>query len=132
MLIDCLSMSRFYAYCLTSLRLRPRRNRRHSPVPGLCAVGAAGRFDGHRCAIHPLQAQGLSAIVFAGAAQLVAIGMVKSGANLISIVLTTLLLTSQHLLYGMHLRPTLSPLNPLAHEPGLSADRRILRPDQPL
>ena len=52
----------------------------------------------------PLQAQGLSAIVFAGAAQLVAIGMVKSGASLISIVLTTLLLTSQHLLYGMHLR----------------------------
>lgn len=58
----------------------------------------------------PLQAQGLSAIVFAGAAQLVAIGMVKSGASLISIVLTTLLLTSQHLLYGMHLRPILSPL----------------------
>ena len=58
----------------------------------------------------PLQAQGLSAIVFAGAAQLVAIGMVKSGASLISIVLTTLLLTSQHLLYGMHLRPVLSPL----------------------
>ena len=59
----------------------------------------------------PLQAQGLSAIVFAGAAQLVAIGMVKSGASLISIVLTTLLLTSQHLLYGMHMRPTLSSLN---------------------
>lgn len=59
----------------------------------------------------PLEAQGLSAIVFAGAAQLVAIGMVKSGASLISIVLTTLLLTSQHLLYGMHLRPTISPLN---------------------
>lgn len=59
----------------------------------------------------PLQAQGLSAIVFAGAAQLVAIGMVKSGASLISIVLTTLLLTSQHLLYGMHMRPTLSALN---------------------
>jgi 4-azaleucine resistance transporter AzlC len=58
----------------------------------------------------PLEAQGLSAIVFAGAAQLVAIGMVKSGASLISIVLTTLLLTSQHLLYGMHLRPILSPL----------------------
>jgi 4-azaleucine resistance transporter AzlC len=59
----------------------------------------------------PVQAQGLSAIVFAGAAQLVAIGMVKSGASLISIVLTTLLLTSQHLLYGMHMRPTLSALN---------------------
>ena len=60
----------------------------------------------------PLEAQGLSAIVFAGAAQLVAIGMVKSGASLISILLTTLLLTSQHLLYGMHLRPTLSVFKP--------------------
>lgn len=58
----------------------------------------------------PWEAQGLSAIVFAGAAQLVAIGMVKSGASLISILLTTLLLTSQHLLYGMHMRPTLSTL----------------------
>lgn len=58
----------------------------------------------------PLESQGLSAIVFAGAAQLVAIGMVKSGASLIAILLTTLLLTSQHLLYGMHMRSTLSPL----------------------
>lgn len=60
----------------------------------------------------PLESQSMSVIVFAGAAQLVAIGMVKSGASLISILLTTLLLTSQHLLYGMHMRPTLSPLKP--------------------
>jgi len=60
----------------------------------------------------PLEAQGLSTIVFAGAAQLVDIGMVKSGARQLSILLTTLLLTSHHLLYGMHMRPTLSPLKP--------------------
>ena len=58
----------------------------------------------------PLQSQGLSAIVFAGAAQLVAIGMLKGGANLLSILLTTLLLTSQHLLYGLSMRPVLSEL----------------------
>lgn len=58
----------------------------------------------------PLQSQGLSAIVFAGAAQLVAIGMLKGGANLFSILLTTLLLTSQHLLYGLSMRPVLSGL----------------------
>ncbi|MDG9885119.1 AzlC family ABC transporter permease [Pseudomonas sp. GD04058] len=58
----------------------------------------------------PLQSQGLSAIVFAGAAQLVAIGMLKGGANLFSILLTTLLLTSQHLLYGLSMRPVLSEL----------------------
>src|SRR5476649_3008168 len=60
----------------------------------------------------PLQAQGLSAIVFAGAAQLVAIGMIKSGASVLSIFMTTLLLTSQHLLYAMHMRPSISQLSP--------------------
>ena len=38
-------------------------------------------------------------------AQLDAIGMIKGGASAISILVTTLLLTSQHLLYAMHLRP---------------------------
>ncbi|EOC5496623.1 AzlC family ABC transporter permease, partial [Pseudomonas aeruginosa] len=55
----------------------------------------------------PAEGQGLSAIVFAGAAQLVAIGMLKGGAGFFSIIFTTLLLTSQHLLYGMSLRPVL-------------------------
>ncbi|WPO97607.1 AzlC family ABC transporter permease [Pseudomonas sp. HR96] len=58
----------------------------------------------------PVEGQGLSAIVFAGAAQLVAIGMVKGGASLLSIFVTTLLLTSQHLLYAMHMRPCIAPL----------------------
>jgi len=58
----------------------------------------------------PWEGQGLSAIVFAGAAQLVAIGMIKGGANLFSILLTTLLLTSQHLLYGLSMRPVISGL----------------------
>src|SRR5476651_2710205 len=58
----------------------------------------------------PLQGQGLSSIVFAGAAQLVAIGMLKGGAGVFSILLTTLLLTSQHLLYGMSMRSVISPL----------------------
>ncbi|WP_342648821.1 AzlC family ABC transporter permease [Pseudomonas sp. REB1044] len=56
------------------------------------------------------QGQGLSAIVFAGAAQLVAIGMLKSGAGVLSILLTTLLLTSQHLLYGLSMRPVICGL----------------------
>ena len=60
--------------------------------------------------LSPWEGQGLSAIVFAGAAQLVAIGMIKGGANLFSILLTTLLLTSQHLLYGLSMRPVLSGL----------------------
>ncbi len=59
----------------------------------------------------PLQSQGLSTIVFAGAAQLVAIGMFKGGAGALSILITTLLLTSQHLLYGMHMRARVAPLD---------------------
>ncbi|MEL4170460.1 MULTISPECIES: AzlC family ABC transporter permease [unclassified Pseudomonas] len=59
----------------------------------------------------PLEGQGFSAIVFAGAAQLVAIGMIKTGASLPSILVTTFLLTSQHLLYGLHMRATLSSLS---------------------
>ena len=59
----------------------------------------------------PMQSQGLSLFVFAGAAQLVAIGMIKGGASVISILVTTLLLTSQHLLYAMHLRPLVAPLS---------------------
>ena len=43
----------------------------------------------------PAEGQGPSAIVFAGAAQLVAIGMLKGGAGFFSIIFTTLLLTSQ-------------------------------------
>jgi 4-azaleucine resistance transporter AzlC len=58
----------------------------------------------------PLESQGFSVIVFAGAAQLVAIGMIKNGASIISILLTTLLLTSQHLLYAMHMRPSIAGL----------------------
>ena len=66
----------------------------------------------------PLQSQGLSVFVFAGAAQLVAIGMIKGGANLFSILLTTLLLTSQHLLYGLSMRPVIADL-PLRWRLGL-------------
>ena len=58
----------------------------------------------------PMQAQGLSLFVFAGAAQLVAIGMIKGGASALSILITTLLLTSQHILYAMHLRPIVAPM----------------------
>lgn len=60
--------------------------------------------------LSPAQSQGLSLFVFAGAAQLVAIGMIKGGASAISILVTTLLLTSQHILYAMHLRPMVAPM----------------------
>jgi len=57
-----------------------------------------------------LESQAMSAIVFAGAAQLVALGMIKAGIGLTSILLTTLLITSRHFLYGMALRKDVSQL----------------------
>jgi len=58
-----------------------------------------------------LESQAMSAIVFAGAAQLVALGMIKAGIGLTSILLTTLLITSRHLLYSMAFRQYISPLS---------------------
>ncbi len=51
-----------------------------------------------------LQAQAVSAMVFAGSVQLVGMGMIKLGAGLSTILLTTLFLTSRHLLYSATLR----------------------------
>ena len=57
-----------------------------------------------------LESQAMSAIVFAGAAQLVAVGMIKAGMGLTSILITTLLITSRHFLYSMAMRNQISPL----------------------
>lgn len=51
-----------------------------------------------------IQSQALSAILFAGAAQLVATGMIKAGAGLATMLLTTLFITSRHLLYSVSMR----------------------------
>ena len=58
-----------------------------------------------------LQSQAMSAIVFAGAAQLAALGMIKAGLGLGSVILTTILVTSRHLLYSMAMREKISPLS---------------------
>lgn len=57
-----------------------------------------------------LEGQSLSLFVFAGAAQLVVIGMIKSGAGLLSIALTNLLITSRHLLYSLAMRRQIKPM----------------------
>lgn len=54
--------------------------------------------------LSPLQAIGMSAFVFAGAAQLVSLGMIMAGAPLVSIVISVFLITSQHYLYALSLR----------------------------
>ena len=60
--------------------------------------------------LSPLESQAMSAIVFAGAAQLAVLGMLKAGIGIVGILLTTLLITSRHFLYSMALRKNISPL----------------------
>lgn len=58
----------------------------------------------------PLESQALSAILFAGSAQLVATGMIKAGAGLVTMLITTFFITSRHLLYSVSMRTKISPL----------------------
>ncbi|EFB73654.1 putative azaleucine resistance protein AzlC [Providencia rustigianii DSM 4541] len=51
------------------------------------------------------QSIAMSAMVFAGAAQLVTLGLLNSGAGYITIIISVFFITSQHLLYGLTLRP---------------------------
>lgn len=57
-----------------------------------------------------LESQALSVILFAGSAQLVAIGMMKAGAGLITLLITTFFITSRHFLYSVSMRRKMSPL----------------------
>lgn len=56
------------------------------------------------------QSVGMSAIIFAGAAQLVTLGLVVSGAGVLTIIVSVFFITAQHLLYGLTLRPHVAHL----------------------
>ncbi|OLQ94189.1 branched-chain amino acid ABC transporter permease [Vibrio ponticus] len=58
----------------------------------------------------PIESQALSAILFAGSAQLVATGMIKAGVGLTTMLLTTLFITSRHFLYSVSMRDKIGPL----------------------
>jgi len=60
--------------------------------------------------LNPFESQALSAILFAGSAQLVATGMIKAGAGLMTMLITTFFITSRHLLYSVSMRTRISPL----------------------
>lgn len=59
------------------------------------------------------QSVAMSAMVFAGAAQLVTLGLLNSGAGVITIIVSVFFITSQHLLYGLTLRPHVRSFSPL-------------------
>lgn len=56
------------------------------------------------------QAVAMSAVVFAGAAQLVSLGMWSADATAITIAITVFFLTSQHFIYALTLRKDISVL----------------------
>ncbi|MGF1699442.1 AzlC family ABC transporter permease [Photobacterium makurazakiensis] len=68
--------------------------------------------------LNPLESQAMSAILFAGSAQLVATGMFKAGTGLVSMLLATFFITSRHLLYSVSMREKISPM-PLRWRLGL-------------
>ena len=57
------------------------------------------------------EAQAMSAILFAGSAQLVAIGMFKEEVGLATLLLTTFFITSRHFLYSISMRQKISQLS---------------------
>ncbi|WP_413282690.1 AzlC family ABC transporter permease [Vibrio sp. MA40-2] len=61
--------------------------------------------------LNPLEGQALSAILFAGSAQLVAVGMFKAGVGLSTMLLTTFFITSRHFLYSVSMRNKIAPLS---------------------
>ncbi|WP_367990772.1 AzlC family ABC transporter permease [Vibrio sp. NTOU-M3] len=60
--------------------------------------------------LNPFESQALSAILFAGSAQLVATGMLKASASITTMLIATFFITSRHLLYSISMRKTISPL----------------------
>ncbi len=57
-------------------------------------------------------AQGMSLIVFAGAAQFIAVGLLDVGAPAAIVLLTTFVINLRHVLYSASLAPHLRPLRP--------------------
>ncbi|OEC90527.1 AzlC family ABC transporter permease [Acinetobacter sp. YK3] len=55
-----------------------------------------------------LQAVGMSALVFAGAAQLMTLGLVMAGTPALTIIISVFLITTQHYLYALYLREDIS------------------------
>lgn len=70
---------------------------------GVVPFGLAYAITARAGGLSLLEAQALSALVFAGSAQFSAVGLFAVGAGGVGIVLTTLLLNIRHLLYGVSL-----------------------------
>ncbi len=96
-----------------SARLRPALQGGVAILPLCLAVVPWGVLAGSmalQSGLTPAQGLGMSAIVFAGASQLVAMGMIKGSAGLLAILLSTFFVTAQHFLYALRLRERIALL----------------------
>ena len=75
---------------------------------GVVPFGLAYAVTARSAGLSLLETQALSTFVFAGSAQLSAVGLFAAGAAGLEIVLTTLLLNVRHVLYGLSLGRELS------------------------
>lgn len=78
---------------------------------GVVPFGVAYAVTARDAGLSLLETQALSVFVFAGSAQVSAVGLFAAGAAGVTIVLTTLLLNIRHLLYGLSLSRRI-PLSP--------------------
>ncbi|MBI3746601.1 MAG: AzlC family ABC transporter permease [Chloroflexi bacterium] len=89
-------------------------SRRRLQLDGLGIIASAGGFGfvyglaARAAGFSPLEATGMSVLVFAGAAQFAAVGYVLGGFSWLGIVLLTAFLNARHFLYAAALAPYLA------------------------
>ncbi|MDB5078503.1 MAG: branched-chain amino acid permease [Chloroflexi bacterium] len=77
---------------------------------GIIPFGLAYSLAAKTAGLNPFEIQGMSLLVYAGAAQLIASGLFASGAPGLSIILVTLIVNLRHILFGTSLLTALAHL----------------------
>lgn len=77
---------------------------------GIIPFGLAYSLAAKTAGLNPVEIQGMSLIVYAGASQLIASGLIASLTNGFSIILVTLIVNLRHLLFGTSLLSALGHL----------------------
>jgi 4-azaleucine resistance transporter AzlC len=77
---------------------------------GISPFGVAYALAAKTAGLNPFEIQGMSLLVFAGASQLIASGLIAAGASAFSIILVTFIVNLRHILFGTSLLSVLQPL----------------------
>ena len=112
---------------MSSITVNRRVLRKLIPSPSAICLGIACGILAQQAGLTPLEALGMSVLVFAGSGQFIGIAMMAQGAALVSIGLTIFIVNLRHLLFSSTLMnffngrsknfliamPTASPTRPL-------------------